>query len=97
MGSINHDIAIDIINGKYDDDKPVKIVSYLNAWGSYTLAVVFAHDNYNKYEQSPACQEVEAVFKGGMLTYLGTGYFEEEIAAGLINAAVIPAGSPTGK
>lgn len=90
MGSISNAIAVDVINGKYNDDKPVKVVSYLNAWDGVTVAVVFAHDNYNKYEQSPACQDVQVIWNGKLLTEYGVGYFMEEIKAGKISLDSVP-------
>lgn len=63
MSSINREIAAAIIAGKYDDDKPSKIVTYNNMFdGGLTFAVVFERDCQNKYEQSPACSNVSVVW-----------------------------------
>lgn len=56
MGTINHAIALDIVAGEYEEDRPTKIVTYNNMFdGSLTYAVVFEHDDQMKYERSPAC------------------------------------------
>jgi hypothetical protein len=63
MGTINKQIADEIIAGGYKSDKPVKIVTYNNMFeGGLTYAVVCASDPYTKYEQSPACSNVRTVW-----------------------------------
>ena len=49
MGTISKKIADDVIAGKYDDDRPVKIVKYTNAWGDEAYGLLCAHENPNRY------------------------------------------------
>ena len=59
MASINKQIADDIIAGKYPEDDCTKIVTYNNMFdGGLTYAAVFRRNYQNKYEESPACQNV---------------------------------------
>lgn len=72
MGSINRKIAKDIIKGLYPEDHTTKIVTYNNMFdGGLTFATVYRHEHQNKYEESPACHNVEIVWSsnGGMTLY----------------------------
>lgn len=53
MGTVNKDIADDIIAGKYEEDKAVKIVKYTNAWGGASYGVIFEGSPLDIYEASP--------------------------------------------
>lgn len=52
----NVDIINRIIEGRYEEDKPTRIVQYLNKWGKTTYGVTFKSDNILKY-----CYETEFV------------------------------------
>ena len=43
------EIINNIINGKYEDDNPTRIVKYENARGSTTFGVTFKGDDINHY------------------------------------------------
>lgn len=64
MGTINAAIARDIIfTNQYDDDNCTKIVTYNNMFdGGLTFAAVFYRDYFRKYEESPACHNVQTVW-----------------------------------
>jgi len=72
MGTINREIAKDIIKGLYPTDDTTKIVTYNNMFdGGLTFATVYRHEYQNKYEESPACHNVRVVWSyiGGMTLY----------------------------
>ena len=52
MGTISKKIADDVIAGLYDDDHPVKIIKYTNAWGGEAYGLVCAHENPDRYAAS---------------------------------------------
>ncbi len=52
MATVSKEIADDIIAGKYEDDQPIKIVKYQNAWGGEAYGAMFKGDNPNRYEAS---------------------------------------------
>ncbi len=52
MGTINRQTADAVIAGKYDDDLPVKIVKYTNAWGDESFGLICAHENPDRYAPS---------------------------------------------
>lgn len=53
-------------NGVYpgDEDQPpvVKIVSYDNQWGGSSRAVVYAGEDYDRYEKSMFCRNVQTIW-----------------------------------
>lgn len=72
MSTISQELAGTIIrqNGHYGDDtQVVKVVTYINQFdGGLSYAVIYPHDDYNKYESSPACMNVKTIWelkKGG--------------------------------
>ena len=72
MGSINKEIAADIIKGKYPEDNTTKIITYNNMFdGGLTYATVYLHEYQHKYEESPACHNVQVVWtdNGGLTSY----------------------------
>jgi len=73
MGSINRAIAIDVIKGKYPEEHTTKIVTYKNMFNNgLAYATVHAREYQNRYEESPACRDVEIVWtKHGGLTFCG--------------------------
>lgn len=52
MGTISKKIADDVIAGLYDDDRPVKIVKYTDAWGGEAYGLICAHENPDRYAPS---------------------------------------------
>lgn len=52
MGTISQAIAADVIAWKYEDDRPVKIVKYTNAWGDEAYGLVCAHEHPDRYAAS---------------------------------------------
>lgn len=52
MGTINKQIADDVIAGKYDQDNPVKIVQYQNQWGGESYGLICAHESLDRYSAS---------------------------------------------
>lgn len=64
MGTITQHIAEEIMAGGYRGDNPSKIVIYRNMFdGGPTYAVIFAGEDQQKYERSPACYDVRTVWK----------------------------------
>ena len=51
MGTISKKIADDVIAGKYDDDDPVRIVKYTNAWGGEAYGLECRHER-GRYQPS---------------------------------------------
>ena len=51
MGTISKKIADDVIAGKYDDDDPVRIVKYTNAWGGEAYGLECRHER-GRYQES---------------------------------------------
>lgn len=52
MATVSKEIADDIIAGKYDEDKAVKIVKYENAWGGESYGVIFEGQRLDYYAES---------------------------------------------
>lgn len=52
MGTISKDIADDVIAGKYEDDRPVKIVKYQDAWGGEAYGLICEGESINRYHES---------------------------------------------
>lgn len=52
MGTVSKKIADDVIAGLYDDDRPVKIVKYTDAWGGEAYGLVCAHEDPDRYRAS---------------------------------------------
>lgn len=52
MGTISKKIADDVVAGLYEDDRPVKIIKYTDAWGGEAYGLVFAHEDPNRYAAS---------------------------------------------
>jgi hypothetical protein len=49
MGTITKQIADDVIAGKYECDRPTKIIKYTNAWGGEAFGLVCAHEDQDRY------------------------------------------------
>jgi hypothetical protein len=65
MSTIDAEIAAQIIagDGYYkDDDRVTKVVEYDNQWGGRSTAILYAHHNQMKYEESPACSNVRTIW-----------------------------------
>lgn len=65
MATIDKETAIYMIanNGRYADDQPCsKIVAYDNAFGGRSYAIVYPHEDQMRYENSPACANVETLW-----------------------------------
>ena len=52
MGTISKKIADDVIAGKYEEDRPTKIVKYQNQWGGESYGLVCAHEDQDRYRPS---------------------------------------------
>jgi len=39
-----------------------KVVEYDNQWGGRSTAILYAHHNQMKYEESPACSNVRTIW-----------------------------------
>jgi len=52
MGTITKEIADDVIAGKYEEDRPVKIVKYENAWGGEGYGLICEGQNPERYAAS---------------------------------------------
>lgn len=52
MGTVNKQIADEIVAGKYEEDHPVKIVKYTTKWGDEAYGVIFEGDPLDKYAAS---------------------------------------------
>ena len=52
MGTISKEIADDVIAGKYEDDQPVKIVKYQDAWGGEAYGLICKGQNLNTYRET---------------------------------------------
>jgi hypothetical protein len=52
MGTITKKIADDVIAGKYEEDRPVKIVKYTDAWGGEAYGLICQGQDLNKYRAS---------------------------------------------
>lgn len=52
MGTISKEIADDVIAGKYDEDRPVKIVKYENAWGGESYGLICQGQPLDRYSES---------------------------------------------
>jgi hypothetical protein len=52
MGTISKKIADDVIAGMYDEDRPVKIVKYLNAWGGEAYGLICEDQPLDRYSAS---------------------------------------------
>jgi hypothetical protein len=67
MGSISKKVAEEIVanDGVYmDDPRCSKIVTYENMFdGGLTYAIVYPHEDQMKYERSPACTNVQTLWK----------------------------------
>jgi hypothetical protein len=53
MGTVNKEIADDVIAGKYKEDRPVKLVKYTNAWGGESYGLICQGEPLDKYRASP--------------------------------------------
>lgn len=67
MATINKEIAQQVMdrNGRYHPDDPLvdKIVTYNNQFdGDLAYAAIFEGQNFMRYEQSPACQNVKTLW-----------------------------------
>ena len=56
MGTINKQIADDVIAGKYAEDRPVKIVKYTNAWGGEAYGLICKGQSLDTYAESDFVQ-----------------------------------------
>jgi hypothetical protein len=52
MGTISRKIADDVIAGLYDDDHPVKLVKYTNAWGGESFGLICQGQPLDTYRES---------------------------------------------
>lgn len=52
MGTINKQIADDVIAGKYEEDHPIKIVKYDDAWGGVGYGLICQGQDPNRYAES---------------------------------------------
>lgn len=52
MGTISKKIADDVVAGLYEDDRPVKIIKYTDAWGGEAYGLVCAHEHPDRYAAS---------------------------------------------
>lgn len=52
MGTISKKIADDVIAGLYEEDQPVKIVKYQDAWGGEGYGLICAHESLDRYAAS---------------------------------------------
>ena len=52
MGTISKKIADDVVAGLYEDDFPVKIIKYTNAWGGEAYGLLCAHEKQDRYTAS---------------------------------------------
>ena len=52
MGTVTKEIADDVIAGKYDQDNPIKIIKYTNAWGGEGYGLICKGQRTNQYEAS---------------------------------------------
>ena len=52
MATVSKKLADEIVAGKYDDDRPVKIVEYDNAWGGIGYGVIFYGEHLDKYRET---------------------------------------------
>lgn len=66
MSTISQEIAEQMVanDGRYGDDTQCsKIVSYDNAFGGTSWAVVYPHEDQMRYENSPYCTHVLTLWK----------------------------------
>lgn len=52
MGTVNKQVADEIVAGKYDCDKPVSITKYTNHWGGESYGVIFEGEIRDRYKAS---------------------------------------------
>ena len=52
MATISRQIAEDVIAGKYDDYRPVKIVKYTNKWGGESYGLICKGSRMDNYQSS---------------------------------------------
>lgn len=52
MGTVTKQIADDVIAGKYDEDQPLKIVKYTNAWGADAYGLICVGDSPDRYAET---------------------------------------------
>ena len=49
MSTLDKSIIDKVINGEYDDDNPVRIVEYTNAFGALSYGLTFKGEDHDKY------------------------------------------------
>jgi hypothetical protein len=52
MGTVNKQIADDVIAGKYPEDHVIKIVKYTNAWGGESYGLINEGQSLDTYRAS---------------------------------------------
>lgn len=52
MATVSREIADAIVRGEYAEDRPVKIVRYINAWDGISYGVIYEGDDPNKYAET---------------------------------------------
>lgn len=62
MSTVDKAIAEAVMNGKYAEDRPVKVVRYDNQWGGESYGIVFKGQDLNRFEHSPACHNVKTLW-----------------------------------
>jgi hypothetical protein len=65
MATISEESAMDLIarDGYYPGDPRIsKVVRYTNHWGKTCYAIVYPFEHQMRYEQSPACYDVEVIW-----------------------------------
>ena len=65
MGTVNKQIADDIIAGKYANDGIVKIVKYTHAWGEEAYGLIGQHEPLDKYRESDFVQSPSVYWEEG--------------------------------
>lgn len=66
MSTVNQALAEAIIaaDGYYlDDPRVTKVVKYTNSYGGESYAILYAHHDQLKYEQSPFCGNVTTLWE----------------------------------
>jgi len=63
MGTISKKIADDVIAGKYDDDRPQKIVKYTDAWGGEAYGLICEGQDPNRYRESEFVRSPEVYWE----------------------------------
>ena len=49
MSTVDRGTAEAIMRGEYADDRPVRVVKYMNAWGGEAYGVTFEGQDHDKY------------------------------------------------